>query len=133
MRNGNTAIVLGVIASLFGSYRTYEEWKLTFTSVVRRSMLSSYRTYEEWKPTDYNRKRDTFRVLTVPMRNGNLTCKAYPSAVRNSSYRTYEEWKPPDNFVSIPDNFGSYRTYEEWKQHLEKLISNVKSKFLPYL
>jgi len=88
-----------------------------FVLVLKYSNKGSYRTYEEWKHAHQiiNDEPSLF-VLTVPMRNGNLTCKAYPSAVRNSSYRTYEEWKQRTvlRTQGRPNN-RSYRTYEEWK------------------
>jgi len=51
MRNGNLDIEVPEYEQNFGSYRTYEEWKL--------SILFS--------------ECDVRMVLTVPMRNGNLT------------------------------------------------------------
>ncbi len=56
------------------SYRTYEEWKHlqeTMTEQLSKT-LGSYRTYEEWKRC-FNIKCSAckFKVLTVPMRNGN--------------------------------------------------------------
>ena len=55
----------------FGSYPTYEEWKLAepVSGEIRSSR--SYPTYEEWKPSHIDlgiRKRT---VLILPMRNGN--------------------------------------------------------------
>ncbi len=115
MRNGNDGVIYGVTVvegsyrtyeewkqcnncvnkcHKFSSYRTYEEWKLTFHFFFDNIFLCSYRTYEEWKliywPKKHGRCR---RVLTVPMRNGNLA--AYRRAITqgDSSYRTYEEWK----------------------------------------
>ena len=37
--------------------------------------LGSYRTYEEWKPHLTIELSKFFQVLTVPMRNGNLSNK----------------------------------------------------------
>jgi len=56
-----------------GSYRTYEEWKQgTRISVIVVCFYSSYRTYEEWKLWSGISGHLGLRVLTVPMRNGNL-------------------------------------------------------------
>jgi len=39
-----------------------------------KAVLSSYRTYEEWKHVSWRSKKGSTRwVLTVPMRNGNIT------------------------------------------------------------
>jgi len=99
-----------------GSYRTYEEWKRGHGHFISSVKDSSYRTYEEWKPPApgrYLRPRKCsyrtyeewklwmrmvttlrqYRVLTVPMRNGNSTEVQKGLAVDESSYRTYEEWK----------------------------------------
>jgi len=78
------------------SYRTYEEWKpISKNRTVCGSVMflpylwgmetadgrtqhpgsgqSSYRTYEEWKPWSFwNYTTAKHKVLTVPMRNGNL-------------------------------------------------------------
>ena len=59
-------------ALMFGSYRTYEEWKLIVCYYLDFCAFGSYRTYEEWKPT-------TVTPIMI-------------AATR--SYRTYEEWKP---------------------------------------
>ena len=40
--------VVRIIRQL-GSYRTYEEWKLSISIVESGTNISSYRTYEEWK------------------------------------------------------------------------------------
>ena len=56
-----------------------------------------------------------YRVLTVPMRNGNVANIILRMLVRQGSYRTYEEWKLPSD-KSVKDGIDcSYRTYEEWK------------------
>jgi len=78
------------------------------------------------------------KVLTVPMRNGNLLLFSLLYHFLFCSYRTYEEWKPSVSLVSnvitlvltVPMRNGnpnnaifiiqkkwprSYRTYEEWK------------------
>jgi len=83
------------ILGIDGSYRTYEEWKLAISSLPAFTAVRSYRTYEEWKPcivtlsscfskSSYRTYEEWKRwlivenkqfgcVLTVPMRNGNLT------------------------------------------------------------
>jgi len=43
---------------------------------------------------------DKFKVLTVPMRNGNRVGEGIAKEGCGSSYRTYEEWKHK-NTVSI--------------------------------
>jgi len=55
------------------------------------------------------------KVLTVPMRNGNLHLLQDFLQLFVSSYRTYEEWKQNKVYKSSPCFFRSYRTYEEWK------------------
>jgi len=99
--------------------------------------LSSYRTYEEWKQYINQRFNMNIKVLTVPMRNGNLEAlkEALPRTISSyrtyeewklsllllplhlvlRSYRTYEEWKPCNSSASCSSSFSSYRTYEEWK------------------
>jgi len=42
-------IILEKNAADWGSYRTYEEWKLNPIWQVTNSSVCSYRTYEEWK------------------------------------------------------------------------------------
>ena len=58
----------------------------------------------------------TSAVLTVPMRNGNF----FPNKVKInqiiSSYRTYEEWKQYYLHSFEYRKSRSYRTYEEWKR-----------------
>ena len=60
---------------------------------------------------------ELFKVLILPMRNGNVVAYS-DSTVQKvySSYPTYEEWKPFTK-PSIPCRFfhSSYPTYEEWK------------------
>mgnify|MGYP000871798761 CR=1 FL=1 len=54
------------------SYRTYEEWKPLTRQTISLGTNGSYRTYEEWKPgVDWARIHGSYKVLTVPMRNGN--------------------------------------------------------------
>ena len=73
MRNGNYRACWTKSKHL-SSYRTYEEWKHHKRVRWYNSSVSSYRTYEEWKREESIEKyRDRFPVLTVPMRNGNLT------------------------------------------------------------
>jgi len=55
------------------SYRTYEEWKQHLQKLRQMQRYGSYRTYEEWKQVkEAQLKLDGVKVLTVPMRNGNL-------------------------------------------------------------
>jgi len=77
-------------------------------------------------------------VLTVPMRNGNVSRGTWRTKnrgwflpylwgmetihafmrywiVRKGSYRTYEEWKLRISPAFWVQEYGSYRTYEEWK------------------
>ena len=55
-----------------GSYRTYEEWKQWWQDCCSRESQRSYRTYEEWKRGRFvSAYQPIWRVLTVPMRNGN--------------------------------------------------------------
>ena len=76
----------------FCSYPTYEEWKRGYTAsnifyptflsylwgmetncnhLLNRRIQSSYPTYEEWKLSIVNQPIISFRVLILPMRNGN--------------------------------------------------------------
>jgi len=50
MRNGNIIEHFMEVTGKTGSYRTYEEWKLSKNRTVCGSVICSYRTYEEWKP-----------------------------------------------------------------------------------
>jgi len=58
------------------------------------------------------------KVLTVPMRNGNVQLQFDIVLELVGSYRTYEEWKLIETTSSIDMEVRSYRTYEEWK-HVE--------------
>ena len=71
MRNGNSLNNAYGYTTLYGSYRTYEEWKLALR-------------YAASSPA---------QVLTVPMRNGNSMFSCISITPFLSSYRTYEEWK----------------------------------------
>ena len=57
-----------------------------------------------------------YRVLTVPMRNGNNDDEFCQVMLEYRSYRTYEEWKHYNVSYTRQVVLGSYRTYEEWKQ-----------------
>jgi len=104
MRNGNSSVHRLVWLLLYRSYRTYEEWKLDtsrFRNLHVFSFLpylwgmetqvfqckgwfkvSSYRTYEEWKPTMLMQAIVyVWKVLTVPMRNGNPTITTHNGRV----------------------------------------------------
>ena len=139
MRNGNFCLRLVLWCTFHRSYRTYEEWKLTFRFNAPIVFPGSYRTYEEWK------RLPTWQITLRDI----------------SSYRTYEEWKQSDGTVTkywkreflpylwgmettltitshemqrtsflpylwgmetdflhatgLVQKYGSYRTYEEWK------------------
>ena len=72
-------------------------------------------------------------VLTVPMRNGNITIP--PSAT--TLYLSFLPYlwgmeTPIHSTESLPPS-RSYRTYEEWKPRLNSSFQNSKSGFLPYL
>ena len=74
--------------------------------------ICSYRTYEEWKRSSWTRFYDCkYRVLTVPMRNGN-------KSIVDAGYEGQD---------------GSYRTYEEWKRHNKVKERTPGYLFLPYL
>jgi hypothetical protein len=81
----------------FGSYPTYEEWKLYINFLLLLSL--------------------SFRVLILPMRNGNNINSTGSSNIYHTylcSYPTYEEWKYKDSkYRQI--FLRSYPTYEEWK------------------
>ena len=161
MRNGNSACGSSPMVVRLSSYRTYEEWKRTNPTENSVFETSSYRTYEEWKRINLGLYGASFnwflpylwgmetysesgkdikrvRVLTVPMRNGNLvffnffskTSAVLTVPMRNgnffpnkvkinqiiSSYRTYEEWKQYYLHSFEYRKSRSYRTYEEWKR-----------------
>jgi len=104
MRNGNVSVTMNYISSysvltvpmrngnflrrwsnmkLLSSYRTYEEWKQSNMSwIIACSSACSYRTYEEWKPFPDTSRSIYAKVLTVPMRNGNLNLFASPFVVK---------------------------------------------------
>jgi len=82
---------------------------------VRIQFESSYRTYEEWKLENIKPLSNELYVLTVPMRNGNVSEDDFVQQDISSSYRTYEEWKPSTSNNSKGARLSSYRTYEEWK------------------
>ena len=75
MRNGNTVKDNNNNTIFKGSYRAYEEWKQWSKVYFDIFLLfRSYRTYEEWKLRCYCRSVGVYSsVLTVPMRNGNLS------------------------------------------------------------
>jgi len=60
---------------------------------------------------------DDNKVLTVPMRNGNVANTAYSASYNRRSYRTYEEWKQYLYIFNLIPLVRSYRTYEEWKHY----------------
>jgi len=72
-------------------------------------------------------------VLTVPMRNGNLTPSSFSVIIVSGSYRTYEEWKHPSHAFCNMASKSSYRTYEEWKRENEGYWWQWCCRFLPYL
>ena len=110
MRNGNILASAQLQPAHHCSYRTYEEWKLDEIDNATSGTKGSYRTYEEWKPvTVFERINQLFKVLTVPMRNGNLLVLSLPVLLVLGSYRTYEEWKPPT--VTEMVNMGKFLPY----------------------
>jgi len=65
-----------------------------FCSMVLSAPGSSYPTYEEWKHERTVWACVQYRVLILPMRNGN-TGEPVPTHIPGfGSYPTYEEWKP---------------------------------------
>jgi len=119
---------------LLRSYRTYEEWKPLHVSILKTSSLCSYRTYEEWKQRMCLLFRQTYLVLTVPMRNGNLDT---PISLANSIWLVLTVPMRNGNIDKGYDlgllNLGSYRTYEEWKHLVFISLPPFKLTFLPYL
>ena len=90
----------------------------TMSSKHRLSLciFGSYRTYEEWKLTSHHIIICCVYVLTVPMRNGNRNERQENQKLADQrSYRTYEEWKPIWFIKFLLSIVSSYRTYEEWK------------------
>jgi len=101
-------------------------------------IICSYRTYEEWKHSETRTQARSERVLTVPMRNGNLyflLLKRLGEAcvltvpMRNGNKRAIAYTAtglpvltvPMRNGNDVVESLGdgryisSYRTYEEWK------------------
>jgi len=111
MRNGNGNNIARARARVFGSYRTYEEWKHATVSTFSAHAFCSYRTYEEWKQCSLARMQ----------------------IFLHSSYRTYEEWKHGSVGGAMLPFLSSYRTYEEWKLPKSLLLFLGFAKFLPYL
>jgi len=93
MRNGNLIQYLFLVLHTSGSYRTYEEWKLTNEKSFTIRIYSSYRTYEEWKP--FCTSAILIRLLEfLPYLWGMETTEdGLKSCQSSGSYRTYEEWK----------------------------------------
>jgi len=140
----------------FSSYRTYEEWKrLVNEHNTITQLFRSYRTYEEWKLHFLRlRGRRIFKVLTVPMRNGNNIDKTerfnktsvLTVPMRNGNRRPrigvyfLIEFLPylwgmetKDHRKTVFTNVSSYRTYEEWKRNAFEHIFFDDEGFLPYL
>ena len=125
--------------SLTCSYRTYEEWKLKLSDLFRNQhnqflpylwgmetnfwmfhnnlvFNSSYRTYEEWKQYTFQVVWCTILVLTVPMRNGNITSVptvATPNMVltvpmRNGNWGECDaNWKIQREVLTVPMRNGN--------------------------
>ena len=134
MRNGNSLCNPFLLNVSQGSYRTYEEWKHSFTDVVPVvPFVSSYRTYEEWKRRSVCCVRLSICVLTVPMRNGNT---AEVDKLRESLQVLTVPMRNGNRFfvfgVALPCS-RSYRTYEEWKLLPGSPNKWVTMLFLPYL
>jgi len=73
-------------------------------------------------------------VLTVPMRNGNVSVPPAEYFDASCSYRTYEEWKLQQVQKTVDrTTISSYRTYEEWKQKKVENSTDNNPRFLPYL
>ena len=105
MRNGNNSGMDKQFRQLRSSYPTYEEWKPLKDSISVLKHISSYPTYEEWKlyvlfcvqilqkssyPTyeEWKLKCDIvifltmYKVLILPMRNGNAVDNGYGETKR---------------------------------------------------
>jgi len=89
-----TFYVVKVLTKFQGSYRTYEEWKLGFKSTT---------------------KTRAKRVLTVPMRNGNLVGRLFQVIVVPQFLPYLWGMETIAALVILNKIIGSYRTYEEWK------------------
>ena len=112
------------------------------TSLVMSSLsalcVSSYRTYEEWKRQALSSFKGRHKVLTVPMRNGNINGRKVSDwrrlvltvPMRNGNKAAQEKLEKEAgeflpylwgmetqglNFCLPFVRFSSYRTYEEWK------------------
>jgi len=139
------------------SYRTYEEWKLatanhpliesewTFLPYLwgMETMVWHISCHWELMFLPYLWGMETLgelatatqgnTVLTVPMRNGNLTIIRLAQTQDMCSYRTYEEWKLDRISSILLLKKSSYRTYEEWKPHSGRICFASQQWFLPYL
>ncbi len=120
--------------AIFGSYRTYEEWKPCWISTTTSGKISvltvPMRNGNVLLAHVYS---IIIKVLTVPMRNGNYVCWLLNRGV--NLFLPYLWGMETLHFSPTfqTHQAGSYRTYEEWK--LRKLFYGQRScyVFLPYL
>mgnify|MGYP006972346440 CR=1 FL=1 len=134
MRNGNVTDGATPKIPLASSYRTYEEWKLIqFT--MNADQKPAFLPYLWGMETRLNNRGQIYlnTVLTVPMRNGNITL---PTSIKRDfirSYRTYEEWKllPPSISHRTPNLFLPYLWGMETSTNKKSFL--ILTLFLPYL
>ena len=134
MRNGNFYTYIYKKYSIYRSYRTYEEWKLSSLPTISQRLVSSYRTYEEWKPRTaiiFLSPNGRFLPYLWGMETQVTTWRLSGSM---RSYRTYEEWKPGIVIggvlylflvLTVPMRNGNWIS--------EIVCCEVYPRFLPYL
>jgi len=133
MRNGNSTNLTKASWTIERSYPTYEEWKLV--------TITCYNIVDGWEFLSYLWGMETinwcscikckFKVLILPMRNGNTTLIPNSHFLCICSYPTYEEWKLDQPVQLNQNEMRSYPTYEEWKLGELRFI-NVSSSFSSY-
>ena len=115
MRNGNAMTLVANGIGIFRSYRTYEEWKLfcVFAGVMKIWRVLTVPMRNGNIVTSV-KSLDEFYVLTVPMRNGNLLPDDHTWT--ETGFLPYLWGMETYNIlVLLLTLLSSYRTYEEWK------------------
>ena len=137
------------------SYRTYEEWKRQYKVVflqgsfqflpylwgmethIHTGVRNGVRLF---LPYLWGMETFVYRlficwhnVLTVPMRNGNLSVQTCRWSLLHGSYRTYEEWK----LASLTDFYEQFTEFLPYLWGMETSIAvamfESQAQFLPYL
>ena len=156
MRNGNLLFLKFLILQIFCSYPTYEEWKpffhllfnlffslflsylwgmetlVTSEGEIVENPFLSYLWGMETTNFQYSKIKN-WRVLILPMRNGNEMYRKKLMENRLGSYPTYEEWKPTLIF-SLSSLLFKFLSYLWGMETASSQTCNVCGyKFLSYL